>query len=404
MAQLNITLESEILHGLFTSDGRDEAFSKLLSSILNQVLDAQSTEQIGAERYERSGMRKAYRNGIRERQVTTRIGTITLAVPRHRQGHFETDLFDRYQRSEQALVLAMIEMVINGVSTRKIQKVTEELCGQSFSKSTVSALCKRLDPIIEAFCNRTLLKHYPFVVIDALYLKAREHARVRSKGLLIAQGISCDGHRGIIGFQVSDSESETSWSEFFQSLKNRGLEHVDLVVSDNHQGLVKAVRKYFQNATWQRCQTHFSRNVLDRTPKRLQTKLKELLKVMYDAPDLASARTMCNRIITEFEDKAPKAMSVLETGFDDIMAVMSLPLKYRRRLRTTNSIERLNEEIRRRERVIRIFPNVESVIRLIGALLIEQDEKWSTGRKYFDMSDYYQFINDCKTKSNHIAA
>jgi len=404
MAQLNITLESEILHGLFTSDGRDEAFSKLLSSILNQVLDAQSTEQIGAERYERSGMRKAYRNGIRERQVTTRIGTITLAVPRHRQGHFETDLFDRYQRSEQALVLAMIEMVINGVSTRKIQKVTEELCGQSFSKSTVSALCKRLDPIIEAFCNRTLLKHYPFVVIDALYLKAREHARVRSKGLLIAQGISCDGHRGIIGFQVSDSESETSWSEFFQSLKNRGLEHVDLVVSDNHQGLVKAVRKYFQNATWQRCQTHFSRNVLDRTPKRLQTKLKELLKVMYDAPDLASARTMCNRIITEFEDKAPKAMSVLETGFDDIMAVMSLPLKYRRRLRTTNSIERLNEEIRRRERVIRIFPNVESVIRLIGALLIEQDEKWSTGIKYFDMSDYYQFINDCKTKSNHIAA
>ncbi len=278
MAQLNITLESEILHGLFTSDGRDEAFSKLLSSILNQVLDAQSTEQIGAERYERNGKRKAYRNGLRERQMTTRIGTITLAVPRHRQGHFETDLFDRYQRSEQALVLAMIEMVINGVSTRKIQKVTEELCGQSFSKSTVSVLCKRLDPIIEAFCNRSLLKHYPFVTIDALYLKARENARVRSKGLLIAQGISEDGHREILGFQVSDSESETSWSAFFTSLKNRGLEHVDLVVSDNHKGLVKAVRRCFQNATWQRCQTHFSRNVLDRTPKRLQPKLKELLK------------------------------------------------------------------------------------------------------------------------------
>jgi len=404
MAQLNITIESEILHGLFTSNGKDEAFSNLLASILNQVLDMQSTEQIGAERYERNKDRKAYRNGTRERQMTTRIGTITLAVPRHRQGHFQTDLFNRYQRSEQALVLAMIEMVINGVSTRKIQSVTEELCGQSFSKSTVSVLCQRLDPIIEAFRNRPLLKHYPFVVVDALYLKAREDARVRSKGVLIAKGISEDGHREILGFQVSDSESESSWYEFFQSLKKRGLEHVDLVVSDNHKGLVKAVRKCFQNASWQRCQTHFSRNILDRTPKRLQPKLKELLKVMYDAPDLASARAILNRIITDFEDKAPKAMAVLEAGFDDVVAVMSLPLKYRKRLRTTNSIERLNEEIRRRERVIRIFPNVESVVRLIGALLIEQDEKWSTGRKYFDMSEYYQFINDSKTKSDHIAA
>ena len=404
MAQLNITIESEILHGLFTSDGRDEAFSKLLASILNQVLDAQSTEQIGAKRYERNGERKAYRNGIRERQMTTRIGTITLEIPRHRQGNFETDLFNRYQRSEQALVLAMIEMVINGVSTRKIQKVTEELCGQSFSKSTVSVLCKRLDPIIEAFCNRPLLKHYPFVVIDALYLKARENARVRSKGVLIAQGISEDGHREILGFQVSDSESETSWSEFFTNLKKRGLVNVDVVVSDNHQGLVKAVRKCFQNTSWQRCQTHFSRNVLDKTPKRLQPKLKELLKVMYDSPDIESARAIRNRIIKEFEDRTPKAMAVLESGFDDVMAVMSLPLKYRKRLRTTNSIERLNEEIRRRERVIRIFPNVESVIRLIGALLIEQDEKWSTGKKYFDMSDYYHFINDHKSKSDHIAA
>ena len=404
MAQLNITIESEILHGLFTSDGRDEAFSKLLASILNQILDVQSTEQIGAKRYERNQDRKAYRNGIRERQMTTRIGTITLEIPRHRQGRFQTDLFERYQRSEQALVLAMIEMVINGVSTRKIQSVTEELCGQSFSKSTVSVLCKRLDPIIEAFCNRPLLKHYPFVIIDALYLKAREDARVRSKGLLIAQGICEDGHREIIGFEIADSESEASWSEFFYNLKKRGLEKIDLVVSDNHKGLVKAVRKCFQNATWQRCQTHFSRNVLDRTPKRLQPKIKESLRLMYDSPEIESARTMCNRIITQFEDKAPKAITVLESGFDDVMAVMSLPLKYRKRLRTTNSIERLNEEIRRRERVIRIFPNVKSVIRLIGALLIEQDEKWSTGRKYFDMGEYYNFINDHKSVSNHIAA
>ena len=208
----------------------------------------------------------------------------------------------------------------------------------------------------------------------------------------------------ILGFQVSDSESETSWSEFFTNLKRRGLENVDLVVSDNYIGLVKTVGKCFQNTSWQRCQTHFSRNVLDKTLKRLQSKLKELLKFMYDSPDLASARAMRNRIITEFEGRVSKAMAVLETGFDDVMSIMSLPLKYRKRLRTTNSIERLNEEIRRRERVIRIFPNVESVIRLIGALLIEQDEKWSTGRKYFDMGEYYNFINDHKSVSDHIAA
>ena len=198
----------------------------------------------------------------------------------------------------------MIEMVINGVSTRKIQKVTEELCGQSFSKSTVSVLCKRLDPIIEAFCNRPLLKHYPFVVIDALYLKAREDARVRSKGLLIAQGICEDGHREILGFQVSDSESETSWSEFSTSLKRRGLENnVDLVVSDNHKGFGKC----FQNASWQRCQTHFSRNVLDKIPKRLQSQIKELLRLVYDSPDIESARTVRNRIITEFGDKGTQS-------------------------------------------------------------------------------------------------
>jgi len=196
---------------------------------------------------------------------------------------------------------------------------------------------------------------------------------------------------------------KTSWSEFFTSLKRRGLENVDLVVSDNHKGLVKAVGKCFQNSSWQRCQTHFSRNVLDKTPKRLQSQIKELLRLMYDSPDIESARTVRNRIITEFGDRAPKAIVVLELGFDDVMA-MSLPVKYRKRLRTTNSIERLNEEIRRRERVIRIFPNVESVIRLIGTLLIEQDEKWSTGRKYFDMSEYYHFINDHKSVSDHIAA
>jgi len=404
MAQLNITLDTELLHGLFTQDTKDDAFSKLLEAILNQVLLAQSSEQLGAQPYERSDDRTAYRNGFRDRDLTTRIGSITLRVPRHRNGDFSTTMFQRYQRSEQALVLAMIEMVINGVSTRKIENITEQLCGKTFSKSTVSKLCEHLDPIVAAFRNRPLEKHYPFIIVDAMYIKVREDGRVRSKGLLIAIAVNEDGHREVIGFQLSDSESETSWGDFFSDLKQRGLSDVDFVVSDNHKGLVKAIKKHFQGATWQRCQTHFSRNVLDKAPKKQQPELKIYLRSIYQAKDILEARRLLSETLEFFEESAPKAMIILEEGFEDVMAVMNLPEKYRKKLRTSNSIERLNEEVRRRDRVIRIYPNEASVIRLLGSVLMEQDEKWSAGRKYFDMEEYYQSINDQQSAKDQSAA
>jgi putative transposase len=392
MAQFNITITEELLHQLFLSNGRDQAFSKLLEEIFNQVLLAQSTEQLGAAPYERTEGRTAYRNGTRERQLTTRVGTLTLKVPRHRNGQFSTELFMRYQRSEQALMLAMMEMVINGVSTRKIESITEELCGKKFSRSTISTLCKNLDPMVNAFRTRPLESHYPFVMVDAIYVKARENKRIQSRGLLIAIGINEGGHREVIGFELANSESESSWGEFFGSLKERGLKDVRLVTSDDHKGLVQAVRKHFQGASWQRCQTHFSRNMLDHAPKALQPEIKEDLGRLYESVDLESARKVRDQIITKYEARAPKATSLLDEAFDDITAVLALPFRYRKRLRTTNGVERLNEEIRRRERVIRIFPNEASVIRLMGALLMEQDEKWQTGRKYFDMELYYQTV------------
>ena len=402
MAQFNITITEELLHGLFLSNGRDEAFSKLLEEIFNQVLLTQSSEQLRAEPYERTAERTAYRNGYRNRELTTRVGTITLRVPRHRNGQFSTELFARYQRSEQALVLAMMEMVINGVSTRKVEQITEELCGKKFSKSTVSALCKSLDPMVEAFRTRPLKCHYPFLMVDAIYVKVRENGRVQSRGLLIAIAVNEEGHREIIGFQLANSESESSWGEFFSSLIDRGLKNVDLVTSDDHKGLVNAVRRHFQGASWQRCQTHFSRNMLDHTPKALQPEVKEELRRLYESVDLESARKVRDQIIQTYEDKAPKATALLDEAFDDITAVLALPLKYRKRLRTTNGVERLNQEIRRRERVIRIFPNAASVIRLMGALLMEQDEKWQTGRKYFDMALYYQ-VQDKELKDSPAA-
>ncbi len=388
MTQINITLETELLHELFTKDGKNDAFSKLLETILNQVLMEQSKEQLGAAPYERTEDRTAYRNGFREREMTTRIGTITLRIPRHRNGEFSTTMFERYQRSEQALVLAMIEMVINGVSTRKIEAVTQELCGSSFSKSTVSKLCQSLDPIVEAFRNRKLSKSYPFVIADAIYLKIREEGRVRSNALMIAIGVNEEGYREVLGFEIADSESEIGWGNFFAKLKERGLEEVDLITSDNHKGLVQAIRKHFQGAVWQRCQTHVSRNVLDKAPKKYQPELKDSLNRIYNAKDEKDARELLAKTIQEFEGVAPKASRILEDGFDDVIAVMYLPEKYRRKLRTSNGLERLNEEIRRRDRVIRIYPNEASAIRLIGALLMEVDERWTSGRKYMDMQAY----------------
>ena len=398
MAQINVTLNTEILQGLFSKTGRDDAFAKLLEGILNQVLQAQVTEQLQAEPYERNGERQGYRNGLREREITTRVGPLTLAVPRLRSGTFSTELFERYQRSEQALVLAMMEMVVQGVSTRKVSSITEELCGKSFSKSTVSALCEALDPAVAAFRTRPLPKHYPFVIVDALYTKVREDGRVRSKGVLVATGINEEGYREILGFNIDDSESETSWGEFFRSLRERGLENVDLVVSDNHPGMVKAIRRHFANASWQRCQTHFSKNVSDKTPNKYKEELNTRLQNLYNAKDIDTARILLKQLIEDYAAKAPGAVDLVEEAFEDITAAISLPEKYRKRLRTTNSIERMNEEIRRRERVIRIFPNTDSAIRLIGAMLIEQHEKWMSGHRYFEMDEYYQFLQENEIK------
>lgn len=389
MAQYQITVDSQLLHQLFLGNSQDSGVAKLLESVLNQVLQAQATEQLGAEPYERTDERQAYRNGTYPHQLTTRVGTITLRVPRIRGGKFSTELFARYQRSEQALVLALMEMVVNGVSTRKVAQITEELCGTEFSKSTVSDLCKRLDPIVNAWNNRPLHdSSFPFVIVDALYLKVREEGRVRSRGALIGIGVNADGYREVLGVMLGDSESEASWSEFFGWLKSRGLKGVDLIVSDDHGGLVRAIRRNFQGVTWQRCQTHFMRNILDATPKSLQDEIHSRIRPILEAPDAKTARMLLEKVLEEYETKAPKAMAVLEAGFEDVTAVLALPEKYRKRLRTTNPMERLNEEIRRRERVIRIFPNRESAIRLIGALLMETDEKWASGKKYLDTSDY----------------
>jgi transposase-like protein len=389
MATYEISLNSEQLSGLLT---QDRGLQGLVETVLNQVLEAQITEHIGAQLYERSEARKAYRNGYCLRTLTTRVGPLVLHVPQVRDGSFSPALFARYQRSEQALILALMEMVLNGVSTRKVTAITEELCGTRFARSTVSQLCTALDRRVYAWNERPLDGHaYPFVIVDALVVKVRRDHAVRATSALMVSGVNADGQRELLGLRLGDSESEGTWTDMFTWLKTRGLHGVELLVSDDHAGLVKAAHRHFQGVLWQRCQVHLQRNVLGRTPRHLRAQMATGLRHIFQAADLPTARTAFTALAAALEGKADRALAVLEEGLEDALTVLGLPEKYRTRLRTTNGMERLNEEIRRRERVIRIFPNEASALRLIGALLAEQHEVWSTGKRYFDMTEYFEW-------------
>ena len=387
MAGYDISVGKELLPGLL--NGQD-GLAKLLEAVLNQILEAQATESIGADKHERSEERQCYRNGYRPRTLYTRVGPVTLQVPQTRDGSFSTDIFRRYQRSEQAFVLALMEMVVQGVSTRKVNAITEELCGASFSKSTVSALCSGLEPRVRAFNERRLDGNYPFLLVDALFFKSRDEERVVGRAALIVSGIGEEGKREILGVRIGDTESFSTWDETFRWLKGRGLGGVMFVVSDNHSGLVQGITKHFQGASWQRCQVHLMRNLLSSSPVKLRAEVAAHAKIVLHAQDMVEAKRQLSAFIEHFGTSAPKAVSCLEEGFADAMAVMALPEKYRRRLRTTNMQERLNQEIRRRERVIRIFPNDESALRLIGALLAEFNEAWAE-RLYLDMDEFKEW-------------
>ena len=389
MARYEITLNSEQLTDLLTED---QGLQRLVETVLNQGLEAQVTEQIGARPYERSAERKAYRHGSRLRTLTTRVGPLVLHVPQVRNGRFSTTLCARYQRSEQALVLALMEMVLQGVSTRKVATITEELCGTRFSRSTVSQLCTALDARVQAWNERSLdAQAYPLVLVDALVGKVRRDQAVRATSALIVSGVNVQGRREILGLARGDSEAEGTWTDMFTWLKRRGLHGVEVLVSDDHAGLVKAAQRAFQGVSWQRCQGHLQRNVLGRTPRHLRAQMAAGLRRIFQAEDRAAARTAFAALAAALAGKAERALTLLEEGLEEGRAVLVLPEPYRVRLRTTNGMERLNEEMRRRERVIRIFPNEASALRLIGALLTEHHEVWSTGKRYFDMTEYFEW-------------
>lgn len=359
---------------------------ELVEAVLNRFLDAEITEHLQAGPYERSEGRAGYRNGYRSRQLKTRVGTLTLAVPMDREGTFKSELFERYQRSEKALVGTLMEMYLEGVSTRKVRDVTEVLCGTSFSKSTVSRLVGLLDGDLAAWRERPLDAAYPYLVVDARYEHVRQGGQVVSQGVLIVKGVRDDGSRELLAVEVADTESEATYDGLFRRLKDRGSRGVRLITSDDHRGLVNAIQRHFQGVAWQRCQVHIARNALGKVGRKHQKTLSEDIRAVFNAPSLEWARELRDEVIERWAKTHPAVAEWLETALEDGLACFSFPESHRRRIRSTNGLERFNQELKRRTRVVRIFPNPEACLRLVTALCIEQSEEWLASRVYLDMS------------------
>ena len=391
MAQINLTLDQDEILQLLAAD-RDKAFRTLLERGLNGILKAESAEQLRAEPYERTEERTDSRNGFRERELNTRVGTITLAVPRHRSQPFKTLIFENYSRSEAALILSMAEMVVNGVSTRKVANIMETLCGKSFSKSSVSEACKDLDKAVDEFRNRPITGVYPFLIVDATYFKVRTDGRVISKAMMIALGTNSSGHREVLGFGAYKNESTETWTEFLAGLKARGLTGLKMITSDAHEGIINAVTTIFSGVPWQRCQFHLAKDISGKTPKKYQAGIRSELNAMFNQATAAACRKKRDEIIAEYRDVAPSAMECLDRGFEDAMTVMTLPESMRQAFRTSNSIERLNRELKRRSDVIGIFPNEASLIRLIGSVLMEQNEIYQSKHRIFYSPAYQELL------------
>lgn len=363
----------------------DADFLKILvEKTLQGILDNEFDNFLGASPYERTNSRKGYRNGTYNRTVFTRVGPAELQVPRDRRGLFSTTLFGRYRRSEKALMLSLVEMVLQGVSTGKVRKITDQLCGTSISSSTVSRLMTELDAEL-AIWRRRPLSACPFLFVDARYEKVRYEGRVVSMAVLIAYGVTAAGHRSILDVAVSHSENEADYREFFTGLCERGLTGVELIISDDHKGLRQAITACFTGASWQRCQVHFLRNLLMRLRKRDRSQILAQMRDVFAAADKKSAFQRLQVLVEQLRKPYPELAEWLEEDGPETLTIFDYPPDSRIRLRTTNGIERLNQEIKRRTRVIRIFPNPASCLRLITALCQEQSEAWESGKRYMIM-------------------
>jgi putative transposase len=373
----------EELKQILTED-RD-LLKEIVQETLQQVLEAEMDEALQASKGERTDGRLGYRSGYYNRTLVTRVGKIELRVPQDRQGRFRTEVFERYQRSEKALVMAMMEMYLQGVSTRKVKAVTEELCGHEFSSATISRIVQRLDMELNQFAQRRLEEPYPYLILDARYEKVREDGSVRSQAVLIAIGINWEGRRSVLAVELASRESASSWKELLMSLRQRSLHGVEFVVSDDHAGLRRAIQEILPEAVWQRCYVHFLRNALDYLPRKADDDCLQELRWIYDRRDGQEARQDLATWLAKWGKRYARLCAWVEENIEETLSFYRLPRQHHKNMKSTNMLERLMEEIKRRTLVVRIFPNAASCLRLVRALAVEMDENWIEAMQYLNM-------------------
>jgi transposase-like protein len=360
--------------------------------VLSQALmETEVAGLIGAERHERTGDRTAYRNGSRTRTWDTRMGTIELAIPKVRPGTYFPSLLQPRRRAEHALLAVVQEAYVHGVSTRKVDDLVRALGVDGISKSEVSRICGELDTAVTAFRTRAILGEHRYVWLDATYHKVRVDGRVISQATVVAIGVTSEGERQVLGVDVGPSEDRAFWTAFLRSLVKRGLAGVRLVISDAHEGLKQAISTVLTGATWQRCRVHFMRNLLATVPQGAREAIAAIVRTIFAQPDHASALTQLRKVADGLRRRFPKAAELLEEAAEDVLAYRHMPSEHHRQLHSTNPLERLNKEIKRRSNVVGIFPNPAAVIRLVGAVLLEQDDEWTVAeRRYFSAESMQQ--------------
>jgi putative transposase len=375
-------------------DGDVDFLRDGLKMLAEAFMDLEIKDQTGAELYERSGERQSYRNGYRERIWDTRAGTVPLRIPRLRMGSYFPSLLEPRRRAERALLAVIQEAYVLGVSTRKMETLVQALGMEGISKSEVSRICGELDEEVNKWRRRPLEGEYPYLWLDATYVKVREGGVVMSQAIVIAYGVRETGEREVLGIDVGLGEDGAFWTEFLRGLISRGLCGVRLVISDAHLGLREAIATVLGGAAWQRCRVHFMRNALARVPRAAQNEVAATIRSIFAQPDKESAHRQLRFITDQLRPRHYRVAELLEEAEEDLLAHMAFPREHWRKLHSTNPLERVNKEIKRRTNVVGIFPNRNAVIRLVGALLMEQQDEWISGRRYFSEESIQKTIGD----------
>jgi transposase-like protein len=369
---------------LLQKAGDSDFLRAVAEAVLQLLMEADVEGLIGAGRYERSAERLNWRNGYRERTLDTRLGSLQLRIPKLRQGSYFPPFLEARKTSEKALVAVIQEAWIGGVSTRRVDELAQAMGLNGISKSTVSKLCKDIDERVNAFLERPLEGAWPYLWLDATYLKQREGGRIVSVAAIIAVAVDTEGRREIVGLHIGPSEAETFWATFLRRLHKRGLAGVKLVISDAHEGLKGAIRRVF-GATWQRCRVHWMRSALAHVPKGQQTMVAAALRQAFLQPDQDSARRVWRQMADQFRPRWPKLGALMDESEHEVLAYLSFPAQHRTKLHSTNPLERLNKEVKRRADVVGIFPGEVAIVRLIGAVLLEANDEWQLQHRYMQV-------------------